>query len=88
MSNAREVTASGGRMGSGRAKVRIEKNLVMSPEADEFLAELSNRTGLSEGNVLRLALGMFKWAVDAKEQGEHVGVARNADALDAELVGF
>ena len=61
----------------------------MTPEADEFLADLAHRTGLSEGDVLRLALGVFvKNAVDAKQQGKHVGVASTPDVLDVELVGF
>jgi hypothetical protein len=38
--------------------------------------------------VLRLALGAFKTAVDAKEQGKHFGVASTPDVLDIELVGF
>jgi hypothetical protein len=67
---------------------RIERNLAMTPEADSFLADLSRRTGLKEGDVLRLALGLFKTAVDAKEQGKHVGIAGSSDALDIELVGF
>jgi hypothetical protein len=60
----------------------------MTPEADEFLADLAQRTGLSEGDVLRLALGMFKTAVDAKQQGKHVGIASTPNVLDTELVGF
>jgi hypothetical protein len=47
----------------------------MTPAAEELLAGLAERTGRSEGDVLRLALGLFKTAVDAKEQGKHVGVA-------------
>ena len=83
-----ETSASGSVSMSGVATASIVRNLAMTPEADEFLADLSRRTGLNEGNVLRLALGMFKAAVDAKEQGKHIGVAENADALDIELVGF
>ena len=60
----------------------------MTPEAEELLTNLARRTGLSEGNVIRLALGMFKAAVDAKQQGKHFGVASNPDVLDIELVGF
>jgi hypothetical protein len=70
------------------AKARIVRNLAMTPEAEELLADLAQRTELSEGNVLRLALGMFKTAVDAKEQGKHFGVASTPDVLDIELVGF
>ena len=71
-----------------RANARIVRDLAMTPEADEFLADLAHRTGLSEGNVLRLALGMLKTAVDAKQHGKHVGVASTPEALDIELVGF
>jgi hypothetical protein len=31
---------------------------------------------------------MFKTAVEAKQQGKHVGVASAPEALDLELVGF
>lgn len=88
MGKTHEVTTSGGLSFGGTAKDRIVRNLAMTPEANEFLADLAQRTGLSEGDVLRLALGMFKTAVDAKQQGKHVGVASAPDVLDIELVGF
>jgi hypothetical protein len=88
MGKTHEVATSGGISLGGTAKARIVRNLAMTPEANEFLADLAQRTGLSEGNVLRLALGMFKIAVDAKQQGKHVGVASTPDVLDIELVGF
>jgi hypothetical protein len=88
MGKTHEVTTSGVLSLDGTAKARIVRNLAMTPEANEFLADLTQRTGLSEGDVLRLALGMFKTAVDAKQQGKHVGVASTPDVLDIELVGF
>jgi hypothetical protein len=88
MSKTHEATTSGGFSIGGTAQARIVRNLAMTPEADEFLADLAQRTGLSEGDVLRLALGMFKTAIDAKQQGKHVGVASTPDVLDVELVGF
>ncbi len=88
MGKTHEVTTSSGLSIGGTAKARIVRNLAMTPEADEFLADLAQRTGLSEGDVLRLALGMFKTAIDAKQQGKHVGVASTPDVLDIELVGF
>jgi hypothetical protein len=85
-----ELKASAGSFSAigGTASARIVRNLAMTPEADEFLADLAQKTGLSEGDVLRLALGMFKTAVEAKQQGKHVGVAATPDVLDVELVGF
>jgi hypothetical protein len=88
MDTIHEATASGNLSFGGTATARIERNLAMTPEAGDFLADLARRTGLREGDVIRLALGMFKTAVDAKEQGKHVGVARTPDVLDLELVGF
>jgi hypothetical protein len=88
MGKTHEATASAGLSIGATAKARIVRNLAMTPEADEFLAELAQRTCLSEGDVLRLALGMFKTAIDAKQQGKHVGVAGTPDVLDIELVGF
>ncbi len=88
MGTIHAATASEGLTFSGSATARIERNLAMTPEADHFLADLARRTGLKVGDVLRLALGMFKTAVDAKEQGKHIGVADTSDVLDTEFVGF
>ena len=71
-----------------KVTARVVRNLAMTPAAEEFLGDLAHKTGLSEGEVLRRALGMFKTAVDAKQQGKHVGVASTPDVLDIELVGF
>jgi hypothetical protein len=83
-----ETSASLGLSITGTATARVVRNLAMSPEANELLASLAQETGSSEGDVLRLAIGMFKVAVDAKKQGKHVGVAGSPEALDLELVGF
>ena len=88
MGTQHEASASNKLSYSANATASVEKNLVMTPEADEILADLSRRTGLNEGNVLRLAIAMLKTAVDAKTRGDHVGVAANPDAFDIELVGF
>ncbi len=88
MGKQHEATVSHNITFSGTATARVVRNLAMTPEANELLADLAQRTGLSEGDVLRLALGMFKTAVDAKQQGKHVGVASTPDVLDIELVGF
>ncbi len=87
MGTVQDTTAAGPSF-RATATARIERNLAMSPEADDFLAELARRTGLKEGDVIRLALAMFKTAVDAKEQGKHIGVAEAPEMLDIELVGF
>jgi hypothetical protein len=88
MGKKHEATVSDNVSFTDTATARVVRNLAMTPAAEEFLGDLAHRTGLSEGEVLRLALGMFKTAVDAKQQGKHIGVAGTPDVLDIELVGF
>jgi len=88
MGTAREATVSDNLSLTGTATARVVRNLVMTRDANELLAGLAEETGVSEGDVLRLALGMFKVAVDAKKEGKHVGLARSPEALDLELTGF
>jgi len=83
-----EATVSTGLTMSATVTGRVMRNLAMTRDANELLATLAQETGLGEGDVLRLALGMFKVAVDAKKEGKHVGVARSPEALDLELTGF
>lgn len=88
MGTSHEAAITSGIRVSGEATARIERNLEMTPQADRFLADLARRTGRTEGDVIRLALGMFKTALDARDDGKHVGVAKSPDVLDVELVGF
>lgn len=88
MGKQHEATISHNITFTGTATARVVRNLAMTPAAEEFLADLAHRTGLSEGEVIRRALGMFKTAVDARENGKHIGVAGTPDVLDIELVGF
>jgi len=88
MGTIREAPPSSGISLTGTATARVVRNLVMTRDANELIASLAQETGLSEGDVLRLAIGMFKVAVDATKEGKHVGVARSPEALDLELTGF
>lgn len=88
MGSVHEATGAAQGVATASAAARVVRSLAMTPEADEYLADLAQRTGRDEGDVLRLALGMLKTAVDAREQGKHVGVAGTPEALDVEWVGF
>ncbi len=88
MSAIHEPMTSGGALAGGSATAQVERILAMTPEADEFLAGLAHKTGLNEGEVIRLALGLFGTAIEAREQGKHVGVASTPEGLDVEIVGF
>src|SRR3954469_12542286 len=63
MGKQTEVAVSDRLSLTAKPTARIVRNLAMTPAAEEFLGDLARRTGLSEGEVLRLALGMFKTAV-------------------------
>lgn len=69
-------------------RTRVVRAIAMTPEANELLTGLARETGLSEGDVLRLALGLFKVASEARRRGQHVGIASTPEALDLEFVGF
>jgi hypothetical protein len=88
MGKQHEATMSNSLSFTGTVRPRVVRNLDMTPEANELLVNLAQEADLSEGDMLRLALAMFKTALDAKRQGKHVGVASTPDVLDIEFVGF
>ena len=65
---------------------RVERRLIMTPEASELLTELAKEIGTSESDVLRMAVGLLKLAVDSKKAGKHLGIADSSEALDTEFV--
>ena len=64
-----------------KATARIVRNLAMTPAAEEFLGDLSHKTGLSEGEVLRLArhvqdCGRCQAAGEARRRRQYARCAR------------
>jgi hypothetical protein len=88
MGNTHESSASDRLSTTETVTARVVRNLSMTPEANELLASLARERGIREGDVLRLALGMFQVAVDARKEGKHVGVVGSPEVLDLEFVGF
>ncbi|HZW30440.1 MAG TPA: hypothetical protein VFF52_06995 [Isosphaeraceae bacterium] len=88
MSTTQQASASDALSGTDTPTTRVVRELVMTPAASELLTGLAQATGTTEGDVLRLALGMFKVAVDSRKEGKHVGIATSPEALDIEFVGF
>ncbi|MEO6810093.1 MAG: DNA-binding protein [Isosphaeraceae bacterium] len=63
--------------------------LSLTEEMNEQLEQLALKT--SEGvkaDVIRKALGLFKLAVDAKDEGKRVGIADADQELETEFVGL
>jgi hypothetical protein len=88
MSMTHQASASETMSVTDSTTARVVRELVMTPEASELLTGLARETGRTEGDVLRMAIGMFKVAVDSKKEGKHVGVTHSREALDIEFVGF
>jgi hypothetical protein len=67
---------------------RVERKLIMTAEASQLLADLAHETGTTEGDVLRMAIGLFKLAVESKKEGKHLGIAASPEALDIEFTAY
>lgn len=67
-------------------KVRV--GLQMPKETYEELEKMAEDSGISKGELFRLALRLFKEARQSVKRGHHVGVAKSADKLDLEFIGL
>ncbi len=67
-------------------KVRL--NLSLSEEANNVLQALSDDTGASRAEIFKQALALLKVAIDAKKKGQHLGIAKDANKLDREIIGL
>jgi hypothetical protein len=65
---------------------RVVRDLIMTPAASELLTDLAKETGTSESDVLRMAVGLLKAAVDARKEGKHLGIAGSPEGLDIEFI--
>lgn len=58
------------------------------PEYDAVIEKLSQQTGLSESEVVRRALRLMETAVDARLQGQRIGILNQAGNPITEVTGF
>jgi MinD superfamily P-loop ATPase len=63
-------------------------SLSMSPEAFNDLDRIAMTTHSSLSDVIAKAFILFREAAEANRQGKAVGIAKSADALETEFVGF
>ncbi len=68
----------------GRVFLKID----LSPEANALLDDLAHKIHGTKGEVFRRAVGLFKLAIDAVEQGKRVGAVDTDQELDTEFVGI
>ena len=67
---------------------RVRLSLAVSPELDNLLQTLADKTGTSKSEVLRKAIVLMEVAVNAKEEGKKFGVAEKDQPLAKEIVGL
>ena len=67
---------------------KIRLNLQLSEELFNELEEIASDTATTRSDVVRRALALLKAAHAGKKSGKHLGLARNADRLDQEIIGF
>ncbi len=72
----------------GGEKERIRLSLDVSPELNELIEDLADRTDGTKSDVLRRAIALMDVAVRANESGKRVGVAETAQGLTTEFVGL
>ena len=72
----------------GNPSVRTSIAIELSPEATRTFNELMSRTGDTPSDIFRKALGLLKFAEEAKREGKAVGIATTPDSLETEFVGL
>lgn len=72
----------------GGEKNRIRLSLDVSPELNDLIEDLAERTDGTKSDVLRRAIALMDVAVRATESGKKVGVAETDQGLTTEFVGL
>jgi len=67
-------------------KVRLTLNL--SEELNKELEQIATDTGGSKTDVLKKALALMSVSHQAVRQGQHLGLVKDADKLDREIIGL
>jgi predicted transcriptional regulator len=71
----------------GRANA-VRLSLVVSPELNETLEELAERSHSSKSDVLRKAIALFDVAAQAKQKDQRIGILDRDDKVVKEIVGI
>lgn len=74
--------------GRANARAEVRLSLVVSPELNETLEELAERSHSSKSDVLRKAIALFDVAAQAKQKDQRVGILDRDDKVVKEIVGI
>ena len=73
---------------NGKPKDPVRLTLSLSPEMYEKLEQLANDAHTSKSEVMRRSLGIYDIAVEGKEEGYHLGLAKDRSRLEREIVNY
>jgi hypothetical protein len=74
--------------GSGTYTPPPPITLEVSPEMMATLQGLANKSGQRLDVIFTKAIALYQAALQAADQGKHVGYTGSPDALDVEFTGF
>jgi predicted transcriptional regulator len=74
--------------GRANARTEVRLSLVVSPELNETLEELAERSHSSKSDILRKAIALFDVAAQAKQKDQRVGILDRDDKVVKEIVGI
>lgn len=67
---------------------KIRLNLQLSEELYNELESMASDSATTRSDVIRRALALLKAANSGRKQGKHLGLARKAEQLDQEFIGY
>ncbi len=74
--------------GDGPAFTTVELTLEVTPQFVRFLDEMAVEMGHDREDVVRLALGLLRIGLDAKQEGEKLAIVTPDLEFDQEVTGF
>ncbi|OUL17661.1 DNA-binding protein [Nostoc sp. T09] len=67
---------------------KIRLSLDVSPELNDIITELAQKSGSTKSDVLRKAIALMEIAIDAKDRGEKLGLVDKTQSVNTEIVGI
>jgi predicted transcriptional regulator len=70
------------------ARPELRLSLIVSPELNDTLNELAERSHTTKSEVLRKAIALFDVAAEAKKKDQRIGILDQDDKVVKEIVGI
>jgi predicted transcriptional regulator len=73
---------------SAESKADVRLSVILSPELNETLDGLAQRSSSTKSEILRKALALFDVAAEAKQRNQKIGILDQDDKVVKEIVGI